>query len=376
MADGNPPWLGNDETVELPGTAGAYTNLPDLDPTHDFGPGGPGDETLSPRGPRLPLPYSIAPALPDDASLPPYHSAVSGWPPSSSDTLYPYAPDAPTTAQPVIVPEFASGASHQKSPRRPRRAWLIALSVGLVVLLALAGAGGFVYARVYQAPGAAATGFCHALAKQQYGQAYGLLSADMRSATTLTQFTQAATDLDALEGTVRTCTAATGGNGYSYALGSNSASVSSTITRQKTGILTGTLDLAYEQGSWRIASLPVSLLGVNLGALLAAHQLCAALLADDTTAAYQTLGASVAGSEQQFATENTLWDQISGKVRRCAIVGVSAGNTDTAARLSLALQRARSPPRRQRCCLVQRAQAGRCSRCRKDSWALTWGPSM
>jgi hypothetical protein len=225
--------------------------------------------------------------------------------------------------------------------KRSRKGLWITLGTIAALLVVGGGAGAFALIQ-YTAPAAAAGQFCNYLKAQNYGSAYGMLSANLKKAYTSEQFHTGNAALDAAEGKVTACGAASGSGSYDYSLGGSKATVKAAITRETQGSLQGNLQLVNESG-WKVDVMETSLLGVNLSALQTLGAFCAALQSQNYTAAFGLLSSSLqtqAVSADIFTTGEQFQDQVDGKVTACAIKSIPSGNTDTSATVTATITRA------------------------------------
>ncbi|HEX6817777.1 MAG TPA: hypothetical protein VF120_05335 [Ktedonobacterales bacterium] len=232
-------------------------------------------------------------------------------------------------------------ASPPDAPKKRSLKWLW-ITLAVVAALLIVGGGGAIFALVqYAQPAAAAGTFCGDLKAQNYTAAYNMLSAKMQAAYNSTAFAQGNAALDAAEGKVTACGAASGSSAYQYSLGGSTATLTATLTREKQGSLQGGVHLVNQSG-WKVDGLDTSLLGINLGALQTLGSYCAAMESQNYSTAYGFLGgtlASDAGSADIFAEIAQLQDQVDGKVTGCAITAIPAGNTDTSTTVTATLTR-------------------------------------
>jgi hypothetical protein len=275
--------------------------------------------------------------------------------PGTPSQPYPGTPSQPYGGQygqygqpgPSSQPYYAQQTAFTQPPaQKPsRRGLKVALIVAGVVLLlgVLGGGAAAVVLSQFGAPGAAALQFCNNLKTQSYDAAYGMLSSDLKSSFSQTDFSTGVSALDTAEGKVTGCQQAQGSNTYSYSLGASTATVKAQITRSTQGNLTGVLHLKNQSGSWKIDGIDSSLLGVNIGALKASGDYCAAMQSHDYATAYNLLDSTAQGQigKDDFVAFGTLHDQIDGAVTKCTLTKVPAGNTDTLAKLTIDLTRAR-----------------------------------
>jgi hypothetical protein len=294
----------------------------------------PGSQPLNPYGTPLDPGQTANPYLPPGTN-PPY-----GQPAGPSQPMYPYGqPAAPSQPMWQQGP-FGQPSAPPAAPKRSRTWLWITLAV-VVVLLAGLGGGAVFAIQQLQAPANVAVQFCNDLKTQDYASAYGLLGSSLQGQYTGDQFKQGSQILDTVEGPVTACKQASGSNAYSYSLGASSATLSAVITRAKQGDLTGTLHLASQNGTWKVSAVDTSLLGVNLGALATAGTFCQALQAKDYSTAYGLLGSTAQSqiSQADFQASTVIWDQLDGPVTGCTLTGLGAGNSDTAAALTVSLTR-------------------------------------
>jgi hypothetical protein len=324
-----------------------------------------GQPSEQPTTPSQPYPYGqpAAPSQPFTSGSFGQPSDQSGMPaapygqPAAPSQPYPYAygqpagPSQPFTPgafgqQPTWAPTsqtLPGGGMPQGAMgpvKKSRRGLWITLGAVAAVVALLGGGGAYAFA-LYIAPATAATTFCADLKAQSYVAAYGLLSSGLKGQLTQDQFVQGSQELDKAEGVVTACKQATGGNAYSYSLGASTATLNADITRATAGDLTGGVHLKNENGAWKIDGLDTSLLGVNLGALVAAGTFCAALQSQNYTAAYQLLGTlpQAAIKQADFVLGAQIHDQVDGPVTACALVSLGQGNTDTSASLIVNITR-------------------------------------
>jgi hypothetical protein len=217
-------------------------------------------------------------------------------------------------------------------PAKKRSLKWLWITLGVVAALILVGGGAGIYALAqFSAPAAAATQFCGDLKAQNYDSAYAVLSAKLKASYSSDQFRLASTTLDAAEGKVTACGAASGANAYNYSLGSNHATVTASITRATQGPLQGGVHLVSEGGAWKVDAMDTTLLGINLGALQTLAAFCEAEQSQSYDTAYGLLstGLQSLAPQTQFSILQTLQDAVDGKVTACAIKAIPAGNDDT-----------------------------------------------
>lgn len=285
------------------------------------------------------------PADPSSTSAPP-SSRAPVWPNPSASSQHAPQPFADASAylrdegkpppRPLVVMPVAMPA-----PKRRGLARWLPITVAVVVLL-LGGVGTGLGLWLYSQPAAAASQFCQSLQAQNYGSAYGELSAALQGRYTSAQFRAAATALDGAEGKVTACAQAQGSDAYSYRLGDSTASFAAALTREKFGHLQGVVQLVSVNGAWKIAALDTSLLGANLDALGTLGAFCSAMQTQAYANAYALFDSTVQGqiAQADFTQEAQWRDQIDGTVTACALGAVEAGNTDATTRLTATLTRA------------------------------------
>ncbi len=229
------------------------------------------------------------------------------------------------------------------APVKKRSLKWLWITLGVVAALLVAGGAAGAYALVqYSAPAAAASQFCSDLKTQNYDSAYGMLSAKLQATYTSPQFHTANGVLDAAEGKVTACGAASGSGAYDYSLGASKATVVAVITRETQGSLQGKVQLANESG-WKVDALDTSLLGINLGALQTLGAFCAAEQSQSYSTAFGLLNSTLqteTGTADAFTSAQQLQDQVDGKVTACAIKAIPSGNTDTSTTVTVTITRA------------------------------------
>lgn len=231
------------------------------------------------------------------------------------------------------------------APKKSRRGLKIALTVGAIVLVlgGLLGGTAIFLISQFAAPGVAALKFCNDLKSQSFDSAYSELSTDLQSQFSRTSFSAGVAALDTAEGKVTGCQQAQGSNSYSYSIGASTATVGAQLTRATQGNMTGALHLKNQNGSWKVASIDTSLLGVNIGALQASGAFCAAMQGQDYSAAYDLLDSTqqAAVSRDDFVASGKLHDQIDGSITTCALSKVPEGNNDQITHLTIQMNRSK-----------------------------------
>jgi len=232
------------------------------------------------------------------------------------------------------------GTATPEKQRSLRWLW-ITLGALAGLLVVGGGAGAFALAQ-YNAPAGAASQFCTDLKTQDYNSAYTILSAKLKAAYNSDQFHQANGALDAAEGKVTACGAASGSGSYDYSLGGSTATVTAVVTRDKQGNLNlqGGIHLVNESDGWKVDRLDTSLLGVNLGALGTLGAFCAAMQAQNYSTAFGLFSSTPGVTADTFASAQQLPDQVDGKVTACAIKSIPSGNTDTTTTVTVTVTRA------------------------------------
>jgi len=232
-------------------------------------------------------------------------------------------------AQPTYPGYGGYGRGGVAAPPRARKSrrglWI---TLGVVAALLLACGGGAVFAAVqYFAPAAIGSVFCGYVESQGYTLAYAQMSAGAHIQLTSTQFTDAFTTLDNVEGKATACAAAPGSNSYSASLFGTTATVGLVMTRAKAGALQGSVHLKKESAGWRVDAIDSSLLGVNLSAVVASDSYCAALKAQQYADAYTLLGSKLqAATKQPDFVQLAQWhDTVDGQVSACQVTAIAAG---------------------------------------------------
>jgi hypothetical protein len=217
--------------------------------------------------------------------------------------------------------------------RRRIRGGLWALLATLLVAATVSGLGATLLLAQAAGPGQVANEFCQDLQGQQYVLAASLLSKTLRARGGTAAFDAAMRALDGAEGPVVAC-------------GADMRTLTSAwvvITRAKLGQLTGLLQLRQESGSWVIAGLATSLLGVSFGALRTTLNFCASLQASDYTTIYGLLAPSARGTLTgvQYAEQARQHDMIDGVAISCVLASIGQNNTDAAVQVTLTITRVR-----------------------------------
>lgn len=224
-----------------------------------------------------------------------------------ADYTYPGAYEQTMPASPALAPGSAeSYPGYAPPPLRSRRRWLWVTLIILVILI-LAGGGTAVYFFTRATPEKTIDAYCNALRGQDYGSAYGMLSASLRKSSTEAEF---AAKQQAV-GHTTICT-------------HDSANVTGNIATDNLTVVAGgqsfagIISLITESGNWKISVLLSS-------PELTLTIFCNALRAGDTHTAYNeySQGLQAANPEAQFA-------QVFGGVT-CAFSSVNvSGSSSTA----------------------------------------------
>jgi hypothetical protein len=156
---------------------------------------------------------------------------------------------APPPRQP---PDYRSQYGVGQAAAPPARAtrrlrWQIAIIAALAgALLAVGLAGYLAFASQTGTASVAAQRFCDALVARDYPTAYADLSAALQGQGTEEQFAASQQDLDRIDGVVTSCA-------LSYVRVSGSRAVFRlNVTRARTGMATGVLQLVFERNTWKV----------------------------------------------------------------------------------------------------------------------------
>lgn len=230
------------------------------------------------------------------------------------------------------------------SPRKKSRRglWITLGVIAAVLLVTCAGAG---YAVVqYTAPATAAGLFCGYLKTQNYAASYVLLDSTLRTSESQAQFAEANADLDRAEGILTNCKAATGSNAYVYSLGGSSATAVLVAQRANGGSFQGAVHLRKEGGSWKVAALDPTLLGVDLAALVSMDAYCTALQGQNYDAAYAMLSKDQQSKlkSADYKQDGQWRDQIDGTISTCQVSGIGTGNSASISNLTVSVTRGKS----------------------------------
>jgi hypothetical protein len=189
---------------------------------------------------------------------------------------------------------------------KSRRGLLIGLSVAVVLVLLLV--GGAVVLMAYQSseaaiPVAAANDYCQDLKAQNYTGAYAMLSSAYKAAINQTQYTQANSLHDQLDGKIKDCSVESApAAGFSLTINNTAADLSAKITRNKA--FAGGISLIKEGDTWKINAVDESLQGTDVEPLAVGQNFCTALAAKNYTAAYGDFSArrqQAIGSQTDYA---------------------------------------------------------------------------
>lgn len=185
-----------------------------------------------------------------------------------------------------------------------RREHKVGLIVAGLVVLGVLILAALVYISNQQIANAAkvARVYCADLQAKQYNDAYSLLSPTTQAAINKQAYALITGDTDAIDGPVTSCAVPTPGFAFALAPSPSSASLTATITRQRAR--SGSILLAYVDGSWRVTGTSAGLRGTDVMPLAAAQTYCQDLAQGDYAGAYAlTTGAYQArvGSESSYS---------------------------------------------------------------------------
>jgi hypothetical protein len=213
-------------------------------------------------------------------------------------------------------------------PGKSRRGLWITLGVVAALLVACGGGGAYAFSR-YLAPAVAAGLFCGYVETQGYSLAYAQMSAGAHDQMTATQFADAFTALDTVEGKATACAAASASNSYSASPFGSTATAALVVTRATAGALQGSVHLKKESAGWRIDAIDSSLLGVNLSALVTTDRYCTALQSQQYADAYALLGAKLQAATKQadFVQMQQWHDTVDGQVGACAVTALASATS-------------------------------------------------
>jgi hypothetical protein len=241
-------------------------------------------------------------------TLPEQTAAMLGRPPSGTEA--PSALVGKTTT--VIAPPVGS-------PPKKRRGRIV-LSVVLIVLVALVGAGvaGYFAFGTQVRVLLTARDFCSAVERQNYGTAYSYFSSELQQQVPRNAFLAISTRGDTLEGKVTNCTA----SGVDVGASGQSATVHAVVTRALSGDTHEDLQLALIGGSWKISAPPDPL----LLPLTTAYTFCQDLVNGDFNGAFQLFSLQT----QQKVGNSLVFEGIlagsrivTGSVKDCQATSVS-----------------------------------------------------
>lgn len=129
--------------------------------------------------------------------------------------------------------------------RRPYRL-LIAALLGLALALAVVAV--LVFTSRTGSASVASQQFCDALVRHDYPSAYSQLSQALRQEGTASQFAASQEELDRLDGSASSCRFS------APQVQADHATFTLTLTRSRSGTVSGALGLVREQGAWRVDS--------------------------------------------------------------------------------------------------------------------------
>jgi hypothetical protein len=231
------------------------------------------------------------------------------------------------------------GAGPQRQTHFARLRWAV------VGLLGVAAIGGGAAGISYLTPPLVAAGFCGSLRAHDYNAAYAQLARGVRVRYSPAVFAQAARSLEDGEGAIGSCVANPLPGAYTLnASGADTAVVPVTLSRARSGSLSGVVPFRQENGAWRVAGLPASLLGIPLDAVVAANSYCAALQSGAYSQSY-ALWSDDAQSERSLAdfTQQAQYaEQIDGAIASCGLAAVERDGTAQVAHVRLKVMRQRT----------------------------------
>ncbi|MBF6589117.1 MAG: hypothetical protein IVW57_01135 [Ktedonobacterales bacterium] len=200
-------------------------------------------------------------------------------------------------------------------PRRRRVARVLALVFGAVAV-----AGGVGYLVFAPQIGALLTArnFCLAVEHQQYTNAYGFFSPDLRQRVPLDAFTTISTRGDALQGRVTDCSA----SGVAVGDGRQSVIIQSVVTRSGSGQSRNDLHLLLLDGAWKIDEAPDPL----LLPLTSAYAFCQDLKTQSYDAAFRLLSLATQtklGNSVAFQAVLGASSIVTGGLKDCQVTAVA-----------------------------------------------------
>ncbi len=191
----------------------------------------------------------------------------------------PIAPAAPQNDVTEVAPAPTTPPATPPTPERKglSLAWRLGLTA-LICALLLAGAGGlYAYAAsLAAAPQRVIANYCAALKRDDYRDAYSMLSSSAQAQTSQAQYLADASARDTIEGPVTQCaaTATQTLSPLSFLRAPRSIIFNAQITRKHPA--TGQIALARDATGWHVAALSSPLQGIDLGPLATEQALCKA----------------------------------------------------------------------------------------------------
>lgn len=232
-----------------------------------------------------------------------------------------------------------SATDRAKQPKKARRL----LTMLLLLASVLIAADGAALA-VYFTPIHTVERFCQAVAAQDDGRAYQLLTTRFQRQHSLEQFARDMQVLDNVAGRATGCGGTSITSPISPDMLMGELVVTTKLRRGHYGEMRGQAQLRVEDGAWRIDRVDASLMGVDLGALDAASLFCDALRRQNYGAVYTLLTANRPSTttELDFTAQGRAWDQIGGQVSACGVASIEPSSSNTRAQLTISVTRTRA----------------------------------
>jgi hypothetical protein len=248
-------------------------NYPGGDPSY---PGDPNNPPSYPQQPGQPqYPYPQQPQYPQqptqaDYGQPPSYGQQPGY--GQQQQPPPYQPPVYNQAAQPQYPQQPP-PPYPQQPKKSNRGWIIGCSIAAVLVLlicsgvtaaiVIAGrtAGDKLQSAGNQITAAAqVTLFCTDVESQDYGSAYQLLSSAKRGSTSQTEYATHAAALDTSNGDITTCTIDPNHTLPTINSDGKSAIAQMQVARgENANLATGSIQLVYENGQWKIDSADSSL---------------------------------------------------------------------------------------------------------------------
>ena len=265
-----------------------------------------------PSPPLTPAPSpALAPPLvvtPQEDTQPTLHTTA----PASPSVILPKEDTQPTLH--IVTHPLPQSAGTAATPAwRNRRS---VASVAVIVVLLVAGllVAGFNTAQAEVQPASVAQAYCQDLLREQYSNAYALLSSRFQTRVSLPEFTQMSRFQDGVDGKVRACPTASG-PAIDFAFGSPQDRAAFVITILRGKPFTGQIELVRGQHAWRVDTLEQSLQGTDVGPLLVADTFCRGVMQGDYGAAYRTLSTRQQGLASEIVFAQQFKSAFGGLVR-------------------------------------------------------------